>query len=487
MGGVAVSDVSGSGNFGKDDFTVHVSRAEIGGGNISLSARGGLPSGPFPMETALSAENIRLEALSGKIPQLPEEAYQLKGDLKRLSFTGVIESPESLSGTMNINMDNISVIKKNIGRNVIGNASFRAGVKFKGAELSFQAEASADKLSAKVSGSAKDFLSADRKINARGNIPRIEAAAVREAFWGVCPDGLLYAGLDGYLSSVFEMKYRRDRTELKGSLTIEDFFLTGENGEYSLGPVNGTVPLLYSAPEEPGTPAELPSFELAQSEELLRHYSDMDAEGDFQRITAGTFRYGFRILEDIDILVKQSGGDALNVGRFSATIFGGKLYGSALIGISGGLNYRAGILIKALSLAGLTEEIEPIRGYISGKVDGAGSLKGKGPGIENLIGKADFRTYSDGNEKMVISKEFLKELGGKSMRVYATDRAYDKGIMSIYIDNGDVVFRELEISNRNFLGIRDLSIKVAPLSNRISIDDLLWSLTEAAERAKEKK
>ena len=32
----------------------------------------------------------------------------------------------------------------------------------------------------------------------------------------------------------------------------------------------------------------------------------------------------------------------------------------------------------------------------------------------------------------------------------------------------------------------DLSVKVAPLSNRIALDNLLWSIAEAAERAKKK-
>jgi len=33
----------------------------------------------------------------------------------------------------------------------------------------------------------------------------------------------------------------------------------------------------------------------------------------------------------------------------------------------------------------------------------------------------------------------------------------------------------------------DLSIKVAPLNNRIALDNFLWTITEAAERAKKKK
>ena len=70
------------------------------------------------------------------------------------------------------------------------------------------------------------------------------------------------------------------------------------------------------------------------------------------------------------------------------------------------------------------------------------------------------------------------------MGAYLRDRDFDKGEMSLYLQNGYIIFKELEISNRNFLGIQDLSVKVAPLNNRIAIDQLMWSITEAASRAK---
>ena len=44
--------------------------------------------------------------------------------------------------------------------------------------------------------------------------------------------------------------------------------------------------------------------------------------------------------------------------------------------------------------------------------------------------------------------------------------------MSLYLQNGFIIFNELEISNKNLIGMRDLSIKVAPFNNRIAIDHL---------------
>ena len=137
-------------------------------------------------------------------------------------------------------------------------------------------------------------------------------------------------------------------------------------------------------------------------------------------------------------------------------------------------------------MARLCEEIEPIKGYISGKVDGAATIKGSGKGSSHVIGKADFWTYKTKREKTRISKEFLKKIGGPTLKTYLGDRNFDKGIMTLYIQNGYIIFDEFEISNRNFIGIQDLSIKVAPFNNRISIDHLMWSITEAAHRAQKK-
>jgi hypothetical protein len=145
-----------------------------------------------------------------------------------------------------------------------------------------------------------------------------------------------------------------------------------------------------------------------------------------------------------------------------------------------------GILLKSLSLKKLCEGIEPIKGYISGKVDGIAQIKGSGGGISQLIGKADFWTYSTDNEKTEISKEFLHKIGGPSLKTYLGDRSFDKGIMSLYLQDGFVIFKELEISHKNLIGIKDLSVKVAPFNNKISIDHLMWTIIEAAQRAKGK-
>jgi hypothetical protein len=230
----------------------------------------------------------------------------------------------------------------------------------------------------------------------------------------------------------------------------------------------------------------MPSFEKSQFDPLLHDYSREPTEVGFQRVTIGSLRYGFQLLDHIDLWIRPKG-NYLNIERFSANIFAGKLYGSAVVDLSSGFQYRAGLLVKGLSLTKLCESIEPIKGFISGNADGIANLKGSGIRISQLIGMADFWTYRTSSEKTVVSKEFLQKIGGSSLKGYLRNRQFNKGILDLYLKDGDLIFNELEISNRNILGITDLSVKVAPFSNRIPLDRLLWTIAESAERAKKTK
>ena len=177
----------------------------------------------------------------------------------------------------------------------------------------------------------------------------------------------------------------------------------------------------------------------------------------------------------------------MNIKRFSGNISGGKINGAAFVDLSKGLNYRAGFILEGLSLRKFCEGIEPIKGYISGKVDGVAAFKGEGSGLAKLIGKADFCTYGTADEQTKISKEFLQKIGGPSLKTYLGDRKFDKGVVSLYLQDAFIIFDQLEISNKNILGMTDLSVKVAPYNNRIAIDHLMWTITEAAQRAQKSK
>lgn len=379
-------------------------------------------------------------------------------------------------------------------KNILNNASINSEMKFNGSNMNFRTDMHAGKISLAAAGTARDIMEKHRSINVSLKLPEVKLTDIRDAFWDVFPDEFLYAGLDGSVLSRLLIDYRADKIKVGGEIALKNIVLQGENGEYKIGPINGALPLAYAQSTGTGSSPSLyregmdkkfPYFERAQFNILRQCFSRKADESGYSTITIDTVAYGFRLLDNIRLKVKQEGA-VLNVERFNGNISGGKLKGSAYVDLSKGIQYRAGFILEGLSLTKFCEGIEPIKGYISGKVDGVANLKGLGPGIAGLIGKADFWTYGTADEKTKISKQFLQKIGGPALKTYLGDRRFDKGNISLYLKDGFIIFDELEISNKNLLGITDLSIKVAPFNNRISIDHLMWTITEAATRAQKK-
>ncbi len=483
--GVEAGRISGKGNFDGESFSLEIPDADIFKGKMRLTAQGKVSGDHFPLSVTAGADNVDMERLSSAVSVFVHSPCSFSGRLVDASFEGTIASPEDITGHASLGCSGVSVARNDTKRTLARDVSASAGLTFSGRNLAFGLNVKAGTVSARFSGEVKRFAEKERTFRAKMDLPEVKAAAIRDSFWDIFPDSLLYTGLDGSISSHVEVSGGGGFLHAEGDIALKDFTLTGEDDEYSLGPVNGVIPVGYARPARREEAAALPPFARRDFEKLKKIYSKKVEGKGFSRITLGSFRYGFRLMEDITLLVKQQDG-VFTIGRLSANIFGGKLNGSAVITSSGGPGYRGGVMIEGLSLKKMCDDIGPIRGYISGKVDGVVAFKGSGAGLAGLIGKGDFWTYSSGGEKMKISREFLQKIAGPSLKTYVGDRSFDRGAMSFYLDNGFVVFRTLEISNRNFFGMTDLSVKVAPFSNRIAVDQLMWSIAEAAQRAEKK-
>lgn len=484
FGGFRSGSVQGRGTFDEKYFTLDIPRAEVSGGSMKLSAKGRSSGGPFPLTVTTSAENINLADTSGEALKIADIPYGVSGNIKTVIFEGTASSGGSIKGRAEIEAEKISLINRD-KRNIVQGVSLKSGIVFRGNDLDFTSHVNAGKISAGMSGTVNRFMQKDRTITAKIIQPGTNITDIREALWDAFPDSLLYAGLEGSFSGEVTIHSAGSEVKAGGKISVKDFVLRGENDEYSIGPVNGVIPLAYEKTGRPREELQMRPFARAEFDRLVKEYSEIPPDTGYNKITIGSLRYGFELLKDITLWVKQEGW-VLNVDRFSGNIFGGRLNGAAVVAISDGLAYRAGLLVEGMSLTKLCDRIEPIKGYISGRVNGVANIKGSGTGLGELIGKADIWTYSTREEKTKISREFLKKMGGPSVKAYLGDRKFDKGNMIVYLQNGYIIFEELEISNRNFFGIQDLSIKVAPHSNRIAIDHLMWSIVEAAGRAKEK-
>jgi hypothetical protein len=427
--------------------------------------------GDFKNKVLKMSGNVYCKDISVKAQKIPSVTA---GNMKS-SFKGTLDA-SGYHGNVLVEAKGISVTKINSEQNILKQAFLNSKLIFRGNYFEFIADTGAGKTSAKISGNVKNFMKKDRNITLNAIVPETKLTDIRESFWDIVLDNLLYAGIEGSLSSNVSIDYSNSNSKINGEVLLRDVTVEGENGEYSLRQVNGTIPIEY----------DMSSSERSDSVNLDSNYSEEVPDQGDRKITIESFSYGFKLLDKITIWINKKN-RAFNIKHFNGNIFGGTLNGSAVVSLSDGFNYRAHINLKGMSLTKLCETIETIKGYISGQVDGIIDIKGSGVGASKIIGKADFWTYSSEKEKTKISKEFLKKIGGPSVKAYLGDRKFDKGLMDIYLQNGFVIFKDLEISNRNFIGIKDLSIKVAPQSNRIAIDHLMWSIIEAANRAKQKK
>lgn len=497
--GITSSFVKGSAHFDEKAFSVDISQAGIFGGRMTIALGGQTSRDVLPLTIVSSSENIDLAALSRDILPHAGRSYPVSGFITSMFFKGTINSIESVEGVASIQAENLAIADGKRKLDLVKEGIVKADIAFRGKDLDIRGGAGFGKISLNVSGSVQDFGQMHRAGKVKISMPQISVADMRESLWEVFPDSLLYAGIEGDLISDIVVHFDDSSIRVDGNVVLNDIILRGENGEYEVGPVKGIMPVAYqkridrmdatrghdtsegSGDIQDSVP--LPSFDRNEFRDLSAYYAEKTVDDTFNLISVGRVTYGFEILDDVKIWIRPEG-KSLHFGRFSGNIFGGRLNGSATIELAQPVQYRAGFLIEGVSLTQLCDRIEPIRGYVSGKLDGIAMIKGYGSGLSALIGKADFWTYSSPEEKTKISKEFLHRVGGLSLKRYLGDRKFDRGVMNLYLQNGYVIFRELEISNRNFFGLKDLDIKVAPLSNRISLDHLLWSITEATYRAK---
>lgn len=480
--GISLGPIIGKGSIADGEFILDLPSVKLFDGSLSMFAKGRSTDSPFPIALNLTAENINLTTVSHAAKSFFKTPYTASGSAEHISFEGTISSFDNIKGRASVRGRNISITGVE-GKALFKDAAVNSDIVLRGRDMDFKAEASASGLALTLSGTAENFLEKGRALSVSLLMPETLLSDIRTAFWDIVPDSYLYAGLDGSIAVNLLATYGSGGSiSANGGVLLRDIALEGENSEYAIGPVNGTLPIHYHSEGEGSSITTLSSFERSDFEELKKTFAETkNLAGSELRI--GAVRYGFRLLEDISAWVEQKG-RSLKINRISAKMFGGRVNGSVFVDLIDVPSYRAGMIADGISLAQLCEEIPPIKGYISGRIDGIATIKGSGAGLANILGKADFWTYSAEGEKTRISREFLEKIGGPQLRAYIGERRFSKGIMGLYIQNGFIVFRDLEISNRNFLGITDLSLKVAPLNNRIAIDHLMWTITEAAQRAK---
>jgi hypothetical protein len=206
-------------------------------------------------------------------------------------------------------------------------------------------------------------------------------------------------------------------------------------------------------------------------------------QGEIFRI--GNIRFGAVECGPTAIAVRAGNG-LTEITALKAELYGGQLLGKGFVGYRRGAVYGGEFLVNDLSLRMFCDSYPAIKGYIAGRLDGIMALHREGPGLEGVTGTIDLWTRSGRDEKMLVSKEFLQKLAGKKLKgiFFRNDRSYDRGEISATLENGYLTFDLLDIEHTNFFGVKDLSVTVVPVQNRIAVGHLFAAIREAAARGK---
>jgi hypothetical protein len=322
---------------------------------------------------------------------------------------------------------------------------------------------------------------------ARFELAETGLAALQESVIESLPARFKWADTGGSLSGYAALALHAGGPgELTGELRLKGVTLDLPDEQISIGPADGTVPLRYTfgAHAALARPAMFRNegFEKAEYGTLLAKYSKRPRTPE---LSIKKIAFGFVEADDIEVGV-ASGAGYYQLDWFSASGFGGRVYGYGTADFTGGqTRYGLSVIVNDFSLAGLCRRVPAINGYISGKVDGLARLMISGTGMSGVAGAGMFWAKEAPDEDREISKAFLKRLMGATMKKYMLigDRSYDTGELDVIFYGGDLVFDKLLISNRNFLGYQDLLVTVAPVSNRISIEHLLEVIKDVSSRA----
>jgi len=461
--------------------------AEITGkildGELSVSASGD----PFALKAG-SIFSLNLKGVNGAgLPEVMGKAYpvRLSGGAFDVTAKGDYSTGNGLRSRMEISGNGIVIASKS-GKSILRDGGVRLdGEWMDGSLIIREGRASVGKEpEISLRGRVAKAASVEREGDIALTLPKVPIAALLDAFVNVLPRSLQESTATGKIEAKANIRIKGKEIGVDGEMTLEDGSLEVPSQKLSIASINGTIPfaLDLSGKSAPKTPEKM-SFTRENYSRLLPL---MQKGGKGERpFTIGKVRFG---TTEFGTTTLSIGGDNgfTEIKSLQSELFRGALLGIGFIRYKGGVQYGADILIHDLSLRELCNSYPAIKGYMSGRVDGFVSLYNQGKGLNDLKGFVEFWTRGAKEEKMLVSKEFLQKLSGKKLKgiFFQNDRSFDRGEIAAYLEGGFLTFKTLDISHTNLIGIRDLSVSVAPVQNKISLDHLLASIREAATRGK---
>lgn len=463
---------------GQADF-----KASVLGGTVS----GGALFNPFALQEKvafnISAKGIQLAGVK-KYAGLGGDTALSAGTLDA-GCSGVYSRSAGLVCHLEADGQNMAMTGRG-GKTLLSAAGIRLNADLSGKRLVVnEALLTAGKdVSVRAAGTLENVFPPDRQGRIAFTVPVTSLAAVADSFINLLPRSIQEATVAGNVAATGAANLQGGRILVDGAVTLDNINIEAPTENIKVTGINGVLPLsLDLAGKEVVTPPASTSFSRLNYAALKDQLRRTTEKGD--SITIGSSSFGGLSVDSTKLRLRAARG-VTEIISLESSLYDGVLLGKGFIAAQNGILYRGDLLFNDLSLVRLCKAFPAITGYMSGKIDGILSVRGEGKKLSDISGFAEFWARETAGEKMLVSKEFLQRLSGKKLSgfFFSSDRAYDHAGITAALESGYLSFDALDISHTNFLGVRDLSVTIAPGQNRIAIDHLLNSIKEATVRGK---
>ncbi|WP_173201503.1 AsmA family protein [Geobacter sp. SVR] len=460
--------------------------AALGGTLLDGELKGEIGFQPFaPADSShfnLTLRQAKMSMIAGLVPK--DWGVVPSGGIVDGTWSGSYTGGKGLDSRFVLGAGGLTITGSG-GRTVVANAGIELTGNTKGQRLELErALATAgETLRLQAGGVLTDPLSRQRQGRFFFSMPRTLLTGIIDPFANVLPRILQEAEAEGWIAADGTLELHDGRPALNGALHLNGVRLAAPAQKVSVTGVEGTLPFsLEPAGGAAGKPTGNPDFSRENYSRLLAGLrATPPAQGvRIARITAGALA-----MDNVELSTSSAGG-LVRVDLLGASFYGGSILGRGMLAMDRGLTYRGDFLINGFSLKRLCREFPGIDGYISGLVDGIVGLSGKGSDKAAWTGFLHLWAREEGDERMLISKEFLQRLSGQKLSgfFFRDDRPYDRAEIRASLKEGFLSFDALDILHTNLLGVKDLNVGIAPAQNRIALDHLFTTIGEAATRGR---
>ena len=409
--------------------------------------------------------------------------FVAKGGLLGVKLSGEYQRGQDLQCRLEADGSGLNVAGKD-GRTLLRSGALRATADLARDIFNIrQLTASAgEAVTIRGSGEVAHPFSPSRRGHVSLALAETSVDAVLTAFINSLPRSVQEGTATGTIGAEGNVRIASKRILFDGSISLAKAGMEIPSQKFIASGITGTIPLsvdLLAAEQQPKR------MKLSR-ETFQGHLATLkESAAAGPDCTIGKIRFGEMELGETTLALRAGNGMTELV-SLKSTLFRGTLLGDAFFSYGRKISFGGDLIASDLSLTALCNAYPNLKGYLSGKVDGFISLSGAGAGVGGVRGFFHVWAHERPDEAMLVSKEFLQKLAGKKLRgvFFRNDRPYDRGEIRGYLEKGYLTFDTLDISNTNFFGIKDLSVTVAPVQNRIAVEHLLTSIKEAATRGK---